>query len=184
MSLEGKSPEEIEALAQLADSALSNSKTRGVFQRILKAVNPNLSIPEVELEDRLAAAVKPHAEAVQKLTQERERDTQVQQANTLYETLHDDGVVAGRKDFNEIVKYAAEKGFMTNEQGLRMASQHRAAELESAEPSSRPMDMTMILQKNNKDLMKNPAEWARAEAARAMDDLAKQRKAGGARILN
>lgn len=176
MALEGKTTEEIEALAQLADSVLSNPKTRGVFQRTLKTANPSLSIPELELEDRVAAAVKPHIDKVATLEATNARNAEMAQANTLYETLHDDRVVSGRKDFNELVKYAADKGFMTNEQGLRMAGSHRVTEQEMAEPT--PHIMTAeLLQRDNKDLMANPALWARQEAAKAMDELAKRRKA-------
>lgn len=177
MSLEGKSPEEIEALAVLADSALSNPNTRGIFQRVLKKANPNLSIPELELEDRVAAAVKPHIDKVANLEATNARNVELNSANMLYETLHDDRVVAGRKDFNELVTYAAGKGFMTTEQGLRMAASHRTAELEAAEPTPSNMAMTKILQRDNKDLMKDPAGWARSQAALAMDELAKKRKA-------
>lgn len=177
MGLEGKSTEEIEALAQLADSVLSNPKTRGVFQRTLKAANPSLSIPELELEDRVAAAVKPHIDKVAAIEAKTARDEQVSQANNLYENLHDERVVAGRKDFNALVTYAAEKGFMTTEQGLRMAASHRTSEQEAAEPTPSNMGMAGILQRDNKDLMKDPVGWARREAAIAMDELAKKRKA-------
>ena len=57
MSLEGKTPEEIQALAALADDVLSKPDTAGVFQRLVKRNNPAVSMPVVELEDRAAAAI-------------------------------------------------------------------------------------------------------------------------------
>lgn len=177
MSLEGKSAEEINALAELADSVMSNPKTRTPFQRILKAANPGISVPEIEIEDRVAAATKPH---VDKLAQLEARDAQrdaEQAANVLYEGLRDDRVVKNRKDFSELVTYAAEKGFSTAEAGLRMASQHRAAEQTPAEPTPQTAGMVDLSQREqHKDLLSNPQGWARNTANAAIDELNKRRK--------
>lgn len=178
MSLEGKTPEEINALAQIADSVMSDPKTRLPFQRILKQANPRLSVPEVEIEDRISAATKPLQD---ELEQRRARDaTQEAQAaaNALYQTLRDDRVVKGRADFNDLVKYAADKGFQTTESGLRMASSHRASEQQAAEPTPQQIGTVNLGDREtHKDLLKDPTGWARREAAKAIDDLNKGKKA-------
>lgn len=179
MSLEGRSTDEITALATLADSLASNPKTRGSFQRLLKQANPHISVPEIEIEDRVHEAVKPlHdklAEQEAKEAQSAARDA----ANTLYETLRDDRVVASRNDFGELVKYASEKGFQTSESGLRMAGSHRKSEQEAAEPTPHTAAGALDLSntEQNKDLMKNPNAWARNSAINALAELQKRRTA-------
>lgn len=180
MSLEGRSPEEVTALATLADSLASNPKTRTQFQRLLKTANPNIAVPEIELEDRVTEAVKPL------LDREAEREARDAQqaaersANVLYETLRDDRVIANRGGFNDLVKYAAEHGFQTSEAGLRMAGSHRKAEQEAAEPTPQTAAGAFDLSnpgEAHKDLMKNPNAWARNAANTALADLAKRRTA-------
>lgn len=176
MSLEGKSPEEIEALAALADSVMSNPKTRLPFQRALKQANPHISVPELEIEDRIAAVAKPHIDKVAELeAREAQRNAQ-SAANVLFENLRDEGVVKSRKAFEELVKYAAEKGFNTNEQGLRMAASHRADELTPAEPTPHPGAIDLSQREQNKDLLSNPQGWARNTATQAIDELNGRRK--------
>jgi len=141
MSLENKTAQEIEALAALADSVMSNPATRMEFQRTLKKANPNISVPELEVEERIAAIAKPHIDKVRELEARDAQRNAEAAANALFEALRDDGVVASRKDFNELVKYAAEKGFATIESGLRLAASHRAAEQTPAEPTPMPAEM-------------------------------------------
>lgn len=176
MSLEGKTAQEIEALATLADSIANNPRTRMPFQRLLKAANPGISVPEVDMEERVAAAVKPHVEKIEKL-EARDAQLEAQTAgNVLYENLRDDGVVKNRATFGELVKYASEQGFQTTDSGLRMAARHRSAEQESAEPTpytAGGFDLSDT--KTNGDLMKNPNAWARDTASRVLDEIAKGR---------
>lgn len=179
MGIEGKSTEEIEALATLAESIGSNPKTRMQFQRLLKQANPNISVPEVEIEDRIQAAVKPHVDELERLkARDAQSDAQAA-ANALYENLRDDGLVKNRTGFGDLVKYANEHGFQTTDGGLRMAAQHRRAEQESAEPTPQTAAGAFDIndRATNKDLMANPAAWARNTALSALDELAKKRKA-------
>jgi hypothetical protein len=177
MALEGKSAEEVQALATLADSIASNPKTRTAFQRLLKQANPEISIPEIEIEDRIASVTKPYVEKLEKLEA---RDAQAESqaaANALYEGLRDDRVVTNRAGFSELVKYASEQGFQTTEAGLRMAASHRASEQEAAEPTPMPNGGIDLSQHEaNKDLMRDPRGWANAQARAAIDEMAKQRQ--------
>lgn len=139
MSLEGKSPEEITALAQLSDSVLSNPKYRTPFQRLLKASNPGISLPEVDMLDTVSAAVKPHIDKLAEIESQRAAEKAAQdaqnQASALFESLKDDGVVRTRAEFQVLVKYANDNGFQTVEAGLRMAANHRASETQLSTPT-------------------------------------------------
>lgn len=179
MSLEGKSPEEVSALAALADSVLNNKKTRSSFQRLLKEGNPNISIPEVDIEDRVNAAVKPHVDEMEKMKAKEAQNEAERQVNLLYETLRDDRVCANRTQFSDLVKYAHEKGFQTTEGGLRMAASHRDAEQKSAEPTPQSAAYGTFDFHNageaHKDLMKDPRGWALQKANESITEFQKKR---------
>lgn len=176
MALEGKSQAEVAALAALADGLLSDARTRGPFQRMVKAVNPKVVLPEVEIEDRVAAALKPLRDENIALRQQREQDKLQAGANALFVDLKDQGVVTTRADFTELVTFAAKEGFQTNASGLAKAARHRAAERESAEPTTSSLGLDALkIGKGDADLIKNPTEWARNTANAALNELAKAR---------
>jgi hypothetical protein len=182
MSLEGKSKEEIEALAALSDDMLSDPKYSGQYKRLLKAKNPNLSMPEIELEDRVVGAFKERDKEIDELKKDKELSQAERTTNTLYEALRDAGAVTTRASFNVLVKYASEKGFMTTESGLRMAAQHRQNELEAAEPTpvtgGAPGFELNTDGELSKAFMKDPRGTALSQAAKAMEELRKLRGKG------
>lgn len=182
MSLEGKSPEEISALAALADDVLSKPDTAGVFQRLIKKNNPGVSMPLVELEDKAHAAFSQQNAKIAALEAERAQERAQAGANALYESLKDSGAVANRNGFNDLVKYASENGFMTTEAGLRKAAQLRAQEQEAAEPTpvtvGNGLFRTGTTDDESRNFFKNPMGHARTVAMQAMDDLRKMRSAG------
>jgi len=178
MSLEGKTDEEIrqiEAHASLSRALSDDPAFRREYQRLLKKQNPKLSLPEVDMEDRVEAAVKPFVDKVEKLEASTAETTAQRKANEIYENLRDARVVNTRKDFTELVKYANEKGFQTNEAGLTLAAAHRSDEQIPAEPTPHSAALAHLVPKDNKSLMKDPQAWARTEANSAMSDLIKNR---------
>lgn len=174
MSIEGMDPQEVAALATMAKGLRDNPKTRTHFLRLAKAANPDLVVPELEIEARAAGAIQKQDEQIKRLQdKDQERDAQLA-ANALYEGLRDDRVVSSRNDFSALVKFAAEKGFQTNEAGLRMAAQHRRAEAEAAEPTPSTISRGAPVPVS-KELMANPAMWARDTANAALAELKSKR---------
>jgi len=176
-SLEGQSTEQIQALASMSRTLLNDPNTRGEFQRLLKKNNPKLALPEIDTEDRVQAVVKPVVEKIEKLEADKTVTAAQAAANTMFENLRDAGVVKTRKDFAELVKYANEKGFQTNEAGITLAAQHRADEQEPAQPTPQSA-ASQFFNKDNKDLkdiMKDPSGWARNQASKAIDEIIKNR---------
>lgn len=173
MSLEGKSPEEIAALAELSDSLLGNSATRTPFQRLLKTANPRINLPELEVEDRVTAAVKPTVDAVQKLNDERDRDAADRAAHGVYEELKDERVVGTKKEFSELVAYANDKGFRTDNAGLRRAAEYRSAEASMAEPTPMPGAIPALTGEKTKEWFKDPKGTAAREAHAALEEIRK-----------
>jgi hypothetical protein len=185
MSLEGKTPEEINALAALADDVLGKPDTAAVFQRLVKKNNPHVSMPLIELEDRAAARIGQTEAELNKLKAEREQDKAANAANQQYETLRDSGVVGSRTDFNELVKWASENGFMTTDAGLRRAASQRSAELEAAEPTPATLgangSFSIAAGEDSKRFMDDPRGTANNIATGILDKIVADRKKGGAR---
>ena len=177
MSLEDKTPDEINALAQLADTVLNNPKTRTPYQRLLKQANPNISLPEIDNLDMVASAVKPHIDKIAQIEQERAAEKAQSEAqgaaSAVYEALKDDGVIRTRAEFQALVKYANDKGFQTVETGLRMAASHRASESELAQPSPMPGTGPEFAPGNEayKDFFKNPKGTATAIATQMVNEM-------------
>ena len=57
MSLENLSPQARDELAALAQRLADNPETRKDFLRMTKKVNPDLPIPELEIDDRTSSAI-------------------------------------------------------------------------------------------------------------------------------
>ena len=181
MALEGKSSEEVSSLAALADDMLSDPKYAGVFKRMLKAKNPNLSMPEIELEDRTVAALAARDKKIQDLEDRNARQEAQSDASSLYEALRESGTVTTRASFSDLVKWASENGFLTSEQGLRKAAMQRSVEQEAAEPTPQtlgPGSFSVAEGEDSKKFMENATAHARVVASRAMDELRAARAKG------
>ena len=172
MSLENASPETIAALAQLSDTMLSNPATRTEYQRLLKRASPDIVIPELEVENRVEERIKPMQEQMAEIQKQREMEAAQQATNTLYESLRDSGAVTNRSDFNDLVKHASDKGFMTSEAGLKMAAAHRNDERRAAEPTPTQIGAIGGFKKEEmKDWFKDPRGRALAEANAALAEM-------------
>lgn len=169
-SLEGLSQEEIAGLATMGKALRDNPKTRMSFLRLAKVANPELSIPEVEAEDRRIAEARKLDERFKNIEDQGATSAAQTAALALYEDLREEGVVSKRGDFNDLVKYAAEKGFQTTAAGLRMAATYRDQEQRAAEPTPTFLSPSVPVELN-KEIMKNPAQWARQNAANAIKEL-------------
>lgn len=177
MSLEGKSPEEIQALAALADDVLSKPDTASVFQRLVKKNNPDVSMPLVELEDKARVAFATQDKRLNEMQERINQGDAEKSATALYEGLRDSGTIRNKEDFNTLVTYASQNGFMTTSMGLKKAAMSLANESEAAEPtpSSAGYGSFSLVDDSQKDFLKNPTAAGRSAAAQAMDEIAKGR---------
>jgi hypothetical protein len=173
-SLEGASAEEIQALAMLAKSVRDNPATRRQFLSAVKTANPNINIPELDLETAQNAAFGARDKEIADLRAQLQQQEQQNSAKHRIDALKEEGVIRSANEFNDVVKYAAENGFQTTDAGLKRAAEARRREIEAATPTP-----TFAVQRpalGNKELMKNPQAWAREEAGKAIEDLKKQRR--------
>lgn len=75
MSLEGKTVEEIQALAELANGLASDPKTRQGFLRLTKVMNPGTAIPEIDIPENIRNAMAEPLKQLDALTRKQaERD--------------------------------------------------------------------------------------------------------------
>jgi len=173
ISLEGMDEAEIRALALLAKSTRDNPKTRDSWLNVVQEANPNLVIPELQAKRASHEALSARDKEIAELKAQVEADRAQAAAQARIAALREEGVVRNANEFSEVVKYAAENGFQTSDEGLKRAAAARRAEQEAAVPTT-----TSAIPKphiGNKDLMRNPQGWARTEAANVMDEIIKQR---------
>lgn len=171
MSLENYSPEAIEELAALSKRLSENPKTRKSFLRLAKEVNPDIPMPELEMEEmvneRTTAAEKRVTDLENQLRAQQVRDELNRRRSKLKET----GVAQTDDDILEIEKLMTEKGIANHE----TAADYWRHMKQSAVPT--PGYPTPVMSRLDvKGYMKNPVAAARENAAAALAELRKNPK--------
>ncbi len=115
MSLENYSPEAIEELAALSKRLSEDPKTRKSFLRLAKEVNPDLPVPELEMEEvvnqRVSASEQRVADLEKQLRAREVRD----ELNRRRSKLKESGYAQSDDDILEIEKLMTEKGIANHE---------------------------------------------------------------------
>jgi hypothetical protein len=171
MSLENYSPEAIEELAALSKRLSENPKTRKSFLRLAKEVNPDIPMPELEMEEmvneRTSAAEKRMADLENQLRAQQVRDELNRRRNRLKES----GFAQTDDDILEIEKLMTEKGIANHETAADYWRHMKQAAVPTPgypQPVMSRMDV--------KGYMKNPVAAARENAAAALAELRKNPK--------
>jgi hypothetical protein len=171
MSLENYSPEAIEELAALSKRLSENPKTRKSFLRLAKEVNPDIPMPELEMEEmvneRTSAAEKRVADLENQLRAQQVRDELNRRRNRLKES----GFAQTDDDILEIEKLMTEKGIANHETAADYWRHMKQAAVPTPgypQPVMSRMDV--------KGYMKNPVAAARENAAAALAELRKNPK--------
>ena len=171
MSLENYSPEAIEELAALSKRLSENPKTRKSFLRLAKEVNPDIPMPELEMEEmvneRTNAAEKRVADLENQLRAQQVRD----ELNRRRTRLKESGVAQTDDDIIEIEKLMTEKGIANHETAADYWRHMKQAAVPTPgypQPVMSRMDV--------KGYMKNPVAAARENAAAALAELRKNPK--------
>ena len=165
MSLEDLSLEQRDELALLAKQLSDNPNTRKEFLRMTKKVRPELSVPELDIEEYTNSKVNDAEKRVMALESKlRERDA-VEELNKRRARL-------GRSDDEvaEIEKLMLEKG-MTNHE---TASEYFDWMRQAATPTPMGYSSSPMNKFNLEKYWKNPQMGARDEAQKALMELKNQ----------
>jgi len=165
MSLEDLSLEQRDELALLAKQLSDNPNTRKEFLRMTKKVRPELSVPELDIEEYTNSKVNDAEQRVMALESKlRERDA-VEELNKRRARL-------GRSDDEvaEIEKLMLEKG-MTNHE---TASEYFDWMRQAATPTPMGYSSSPMNKFNLEKYWKNPQMGARDEAQKALMELKNQ----------
>ena len=125
MSLEGKSVEEIQALAELANGLASDPKTRQGFLHLTKVANPATNIPEIDIPaalQRQFAEPLAKLDALQKAHEAREMKDRIEASRR---DIIAKGVSAS--DVPAIEKLMVEKGIANHETAVEFFQQQQRA---------------------------------------------------------
>ena len=170
MSLEGKSVEDIEALAELANALGNNPATRLDFLRLTKKANPTANIPEIDIPIGLQGAMKPHLDRLAQLeAQAVERDTRDRITSQRKQALSVSGITEA--DMPAVEKLMTDRKILDH----TTAAEFHVAQRRMAEPT--PSSLTG-LRTFGKPVMPDLAAFqgnlqahARNEAYAAIDQL-------------
>jgi hypothetical protein len=169
MSLEDMSLEARDELAALAKKLADNPKTRKEFLRLTKSVNPDLPIPELEIEDRTTTALdqmRAENESIRaKLREKEAMETLEKRRNSLVKK----GLVQSDDDISQVERVMLDK---------KIADHETAAEYwnwmkQSAEPTASSYQPNTMSKWDLSKFMKNPIGAARDEAFKALNELRK-----------
>jgi len=176
MSLENMSFDERDSLAELSKKLADNPKTRKAFLRLTKEVNPELNIPEIEIEDSTSSALlsmKKENDSLRNKFREREAlDDLEKRRNNLMKK----GLAKSDDDVAAIEKVMLEEGITNHE----AAARHWAWMQQAAAPTPSQFH-TNVAKNQGWDLSrfsKNPIGTARDVAHEALAELRKNRPIG------
>ena len=169
MSLEDLSPDAIHELAALSKRLSEDPATRKEFLRLTKKAHPDLSVPEIEIEEatnvRVSAAEQRVQELEARLRQKDVKEELAKRRNTLKTT----GKVQSDEEILEIEKLMTEKGIANHE----TAADYWKWMKEASAPTSNGYPQPVMSRLDVKSYMKNPVGAARENAAAALAELRK-----------
>jgi hypothetical protein len=175
MSLEDMSLEQRDELAMLARQLADNPQTRKQFLRMTKQVKPELSIPELEIEEFTNNKVSAAEERVMSLEAKlRERDAR-EELQKRRDNLMKKGLARNEQDIEKIEALMLEKG-MTNHE---TAAEYFDWMNQAAAPtpnSAMGYNPSAISKFDLSKYWKNPQMGARDEAAKALGELRKNNR--------
>jgi hypothetical protein len=175
-TLEDLGQDQINELALLARELSDNPDTRPDFLRGMKKIRPGTPVPELELDDRLAAARKENTDALAALQNklaERDLRDELTRRRTAIKTERN----LSDTDVEAIEKVMLDKGIQNHEAAADYWDWMRQA----AKPTPAAYDRSFLNKENRtvlSDYWKNPAAAARANAADAINDFKKQNRIG------
>lgn len=174
VALEGMSNDEAMQAGLLYSRLLKNPATRAQALQLMKAGDPNLHIPEVDIPTQFETHLKPLKEQNEKLAKQLEEMTLATARKGILEDLVTGGLAENMAEAKLIEKFALDEKIAD----YKSAAKFYRMSKQVAEPSADvtimggPMEMPMDF----KEIAKNPKSWANKAAITALTDFRKTNK--------
>ena len=167
MSLEDISSDARDQLAALSQRLSEDPSTRKEFLRLTKRVNPNLPIPELDIEDRAMSMMSQADKRVQQMESKwAERDA-IDRLKERRSNLLKNGFVKSEAEINEVERVMLDKGIMNHES----AAEYNNWMKQAATPTPNGYNPNPLKQFNMDAFRKDPVRAAREAAAEAMNEI-------------
>jgi len=170
MSLEGLTESQIKQLAAGMQQLLQSpdAETRRGAQRLLKKVDPKLTFPEIEQEEALQSALKPVIEDTQKLR------TELQEKEFKQRVAAEHARVQARGfKVEDVQKFMTDRGIVNFDTAMNVMDMEQRLAAPTPESIAGNYDMPT----DQKDIFKNPAQWARKTAHNIINELQARKRA-------
>ena len=169
-SLEDMAPEARDELALLARRLAENPATRKEFLRLTKKATPDLTIPELEIEDTVYAATNQAHARVEQLEQKLREKEAMEELNRRRQSLVKKGKVSDESEIEQVEKIMLERGITNHETA---ADFHKWMN-EQAKPTPSTFSRNVLddtARNTLSSFWKNPQHAARDEASKALMEL-------------
>jgi hypothetical protein len=157
----------LEALekAKILDELHDNETTRPLLFQGIKTIRPQARIPELEAQKAVLTAIEPHMRSIGEMKQTLEQERATLSAERVRDKAQRE-LGLSDADFAEVKKLAEERKIGD----LSTATDYWRMSREAAEPRTGPE--TTLHVPDTKELWRNPTQWSRDEARKAMHELA------------
>jgi chromosome segregation ATPase len=159
-------------LAALAQTLAENPQTRKEFLRLTKQVKPDLPIPELEIEEKVSQSLTASEQRVQQLEAKLAERDALEKLKERRQSLKEKGLIENDSDIDEVEKLMVEKKIADHE----TAAQYHQWMKQAAAPTPTGYNPQVINKFDLNAYWKNPANAARSEAAKALNELRQPRR--------
>ena len=166
MSLEDVSYEARDELASLARKLSESPETRADFLRLTKKVRPDVSMPELDIEDRTNSLLQRSEARVASLEAKLHERDAIEKLEKRRNDLMQNGFVSNRDEIQEVEKIMIEKGITNHE----AAAEYHKWMKQAAVPTPTGYNPNPMRQFDLSAFRKNPVQAARDVAAQAMTE--------------
>jgi len=169
MSLEDVSYEARDELARLAKQLSDNPETRGPFLKLAKQVRPDVSMPEIEIEERYTKKFQDfESKLAARDAKQAERDA-MDNLEYRRNSLLEKGLVDSRDEIQKVEKLMLDKGITNHE----AAAEYHNYMKQAAIPTPSGYNPNPMRKFDLSAFHKNPVQAARETAAQALSEFRK-----------
>ena len=169
MSLEDVSYEARDELARLAKQLSDNPETRSQFLKLAKQVRPDVSMPEIEIEERYTKKFQDfESKLAARDAKQAERDA-MDNLEYRRNSLVEKGLVNSRDEIQEVEKLMLDKGITNHE----AAAEYHKYMKQAAIPTPSGYNPNPMRKFDLSAFHKNPVQAARETAAQALSEFRK-----------